>query len=124
MHSYVAALLRFIAIITLSTFPSWKEEDDDGSENGSERSLKPFSVLPASHFALITSVIGTRFGFISVLRQHIHSTSIATMAKVLTHGAVSCHVRGAALEWVSVGAAAFAAIAMIRSIENIQVLIE
>ena len=48
--------------------------------------------------------LGFGFGLISVLWQHINSSSTASMAETLTYGAVSGHVGSAAmaLGWVGV----------------------
>lgn len=121
MGRYVVILLCFVTFITLSTFPGWHEEID---ENGSEREVKPFPSRPVSHFSLMTSVIGVGFGLISVLWQHINSSSTATMVEVLTYGAVSGHVGGAAmaLGWISVGTAALVCVAIYVMIMSIRIL--
>jgi hypothetical protein len=105
MYRYIVVALIFICFVLLSTFPGWHEEVD---ENGSERDVKPFPSGPVLSTCFLAMGAGFGFGLISVLWQHINSSSTATMAETLTYGAVSGHVGGAAmaLGWVSIGLSA------------------
>ncbi|KAJ6059214.1 uncharacterized protein N7446_008797, partial [Penicillium canescens] len=102
---YIVVGLIFICFILLSTFPGWHEEVD---ENGSEREVKPFPSELVLSICFLAMGAGFGFGLISVLWQHINSSSTATMAETLTYGAVSGHVGGAAmaLGWISTGLSA------------------
>ena len=122
MRRYIAIVMCLMCFITLSTMPGWHEEDD---AEGSERQVKPFPARSVSHFSLITSVLGFGFGFVSVLWQHINSSSTATMAEILTYGAVEGHVGSAAmaLGWISVFAVAFVAIGIVIMIISISLLV-
>ncbi|KAJ5981768.1 hypothetical protein N7522_013396 [Penicillium canescens] len=102
---YIVVGLIFICFILLSTFPGWHEEVD---ENGSEREVKPFPSELVLSICFLAMGAGFGFGLISVLWQHINSSSTATMAETLTYGTVSGHVGGAAmaLGWISTGLSA------------------
>ncbi|KAJ5788392.1 hypothetical protein N7457_003382 [Penicillium paradoxum] len=121
---YIAILACFICFIILSTFPGWHEEIDD---DGSEREVKPFPSRPLSHIVMYLSFLGAGFGFISVLWQHINSSSTVSMAETLTYGGVTGHVGALAMSlgWIAVGATGLVGIGlhvMILSIELIRVL--
>lgn len=67
------------------------------------------------------SVITVGFGFISVLWQHINSSSTATMAEILTYGAVKGSVGATAmvLGWVSVCTTSIVCVAILLMIQSI-----
>jgi hypothetical protein len=92
----------FICSLLLSTFPGWHEEADD---DGEEREVKPFPSQAGLWACLLTASVSSGFGLISILWQHVNSSATATMAEILTYGAVSGHVGGAAmaLGWLSIG---------------------
>ncbi|KAF3387323.1 hypothetical protein F1880_001416 [Penicillium rolfsii] len=103
---FIVVILTFICFLLLSTFPGWHNEVD---ETGSEREVKPF---PSQHVVvacLFVSGIGFGFSLISILWQHINSSSTASMAETLTYGTVTGHVGGVAmaLGWAAVGLIAF-----------------
>ncbi|KAJ5471169.1 hypothetical protein N7530_008526 [Penicillium desertorum] len=99
---YIVVALMFICSLLLSTFPGWHEEADD---DGEEREVKPFPSQAGLWACLLTASVSSGFGLISILWQHVNSSATATMAEILTYGAVSGHVGGAAmaLGWLSIG---------------------
>lgn len=117
MGRYVVVALCFLTFITLSTFPGWHTIEDGDSFT----EVRPFPARSVSHFTLTMSVITVGFGFISVLWQHINSSSTGTMAEILTYGAVKGSVGAAAmvLGWVSVGTASVVCVAILLMIQNI-----
>lgn len=122
IHRYVTVALAFISFILLSTFPGWHDEVDD--ETGSMREVKPFPNTEVSHLCLLFTVASFGFGFVSVLWQHINSSATATMTEILTYGAVSGHVGGAAmaLGWISITLIASASIGLFVMILSISLL--
>lgn len=91
--------------------------------------VKSFPSRPVSQAAFAALITAFAFGFISVLWQHINSSSTASMVETLTYGAVSGHVGPAAmaLGWIAVGmvgVAAFGLLIMIMSISLIRKLTE
>lgn len=122
LNRYVVIVACVIAFILLSTFPGWHEERD---ENGSDVEIKPFPSRPVSQCVLIALVLGFSLGIISILWQHINSSSTASMAEILNYGAVSGHVGvgSMALGWIAViiiGIVATAMLVMIMSISLIR----
>ncbi|KAJ5252860.1 hypothetical protein N7489_003270, partial [Penicillium chrysogenum] len=108
---YIVVALMFICLLLLSTFPGWHDEVD---EDGHETEVKPFpseAVLLASLLAVSAS---SGFGFITILWQHVNSSATATMAEILTYGAVSGHVGGVAmaLGWLSIGLVALVCVSL------------
>lgn len=116
----MAVAMCFMAFIALSTFPGWLEMDDD--ESGGM--FKAFPSRSVSHFSLLASILGFGFGFISVLWQHINSSSTATMAEVLTYGAVKGHVGRAsmALGWISVFVLSLVSVGILVMIKSISLI--
>ncbi|KAJ5584353.1 uncharacterized protein N7459_004153 [Penicillium hispanicum] len=99
---FITIALTFACFLLLGTFPGWHEKVSD---TGSEVEVKPFPARPVVGACLFT--IGPAFGFalISVLWQHINSSSTASMVETLTYGAVAGHVGAAAMAfgWIAVG---------------------
>lgn len=105
----------FVTFLIISTFPGWHQETDDVE---SEKEVMPFPSRALTHLSLVTSILGFAFGFISLLWQHINSSSTATMAEVLTYGAIEGHIGTAAmaLGWVSVFVVSMVAIGILVEI--------
>ncbi|KAJ5854957.1 hypothetical protein N7534_007500 [Penicillium rubens] len=99
---YIVVALMFICFLLLSTFPGWHEEVGD---DGDERQVKPFPSEAALLASLLAASASSGFGLITILWQHVNSSATATMAEILTYGAVSGHVGGVAmtLGWLSIG---------------------
>ncbi|KAJ6095280.1 hypothetical protein N7486_006026 [Penicillium sp. IBT 16267x] len=118
---YIAVVLAFGCFILMSTFPGWHEEKN---ESGSEIEVKPFPSRPVSQIALGLISRSFGFSFISVLWQHINSSSTASMAETLTYGAVSGHVGTAAmvLGWFAVGLIGVVAIGLLIMILSISLI--
>ncbi|KAJ5441556.1 hypothetical protein N7491_003962 [Penicillium cf. griseofulvum] len=118
---YVTVALAFISFILLSTFPGWHDEVD---ETGSVREVKPFPSRPVSQVCLFVTTASFGFGFVSVLWQHINSSATATMTEILTYGAVSGHVGGAAMVfgWISITLIATAGIGLLVMILSIELI--
>ncbi|KAJ5983392.1 hypothetical protein N7481_005491 [Penicillium waksmanii] len=97
LNRYVVIVAYVEAFILLSTFPGWYEERD---ENGSDVEVKPFPSRPVSQCVLLALMLGFSLGVISILWQHINSSS---MAETLNYGAVSGHigVGSMALGWAA-----------------------
>ncbi|CAG8118477.1 unnamed protein product [Penicillium salamii] len=119
---YVAIAMCFVTFIIISTFPGWHEETDD---TGSEREVRPFPSRPLMQLSLVSSILGFAFGFISLLWQHINSSSTATMAEILTYGAVEGHIGTAAmaLGWVSVFAVSMTSMGILVEILSMSLII-
>ncbi|KAJ5772425.1 Ca2+ regulator and membrane fusion protein Fig1-domain-containing protein [Penicillium odoratum] len=118
---YISVVLTFACFLLLSTFPGWHQEVDD---SGSEVEVKPFPSRAVSQAALGIISLSFGFAFISVLWQHINSSSTASMAETLTYGAVSGHVgtAGMILGWFAValiGGVSLGLLIMILSISII-----
>ncbi|CAG8002175.1 unnamed protein product [Penicillium salamii] len=112
---YVSIAMCFVTFLIISTFPGWHQETDDVE---SEKEVMPFPSRALTHLSLVTSILGFAFGFISLLWQHINSSSTATMAEVLTYGAIEGHIGTAAmaLGWVSVFVVSMVAIGILVEI--------
>ncbi|KAJ6177910.1 hypothetical protein N7519_008371 [Penicillium mononematosum] len=108
---YIVVALMFICFLLLSTFPGWHEEVD---EDGSELHVKPFPSEAVTLACLLALGASSGFGFISILWQHVNSSATATMAEILTYGAVSGHVGGVAmaLGWLSIGLVALVCVGL------------
>lgn len=67
--------------------------------------MKPFPSEAALLASLLAASASSGFGLITILWQHVNSSATATMAEILTYGAVSGHVGGVAmtLGWLSIG---------------------
>ncbi|KAJ5557220.1 Ca2+ regulator and membrane fusion protein Fig1-domain-containing protein [Penicillium frequentans] len=119
---YIAIILAFACFILLSTFPGWHSETSAG---GSDVEVKPFPSRVVSQVALCLISFSFAFVSISVLWQHINSSSTASMAETLTYGAVSGHVGTAAmvLGWFAVGLIGVATIGLLIMIMSISLLI-
>ncbi|KAH6709020.1 Ca2+ regulator and membrane fusion protein Fig1-domain-containing protein [Leptodontidium sp. MPI-SDFR-AT-0119] len=91
--------LAFVAILLLSTFPSWYESDDDAPEvEGDSRPVpKPFPSRPVMKIALGSLVISALFCFISVLLQHVASAAGSAMVEALSYGTIHGKVGPAAM---------------------------
>ncbi|KZN86496.1 hypothetical protein EN45_050250 [Penicillium chrysogenum] len=85
---YIVVALMFICFLLLSTFPGWHEEVGD---DGDERQVKPFPSEAALLASLLAASASSGFGLITILWQHVNSSATATMAEILTYGAVSGH---------------------------------
>ncbi|KAJ5666092.1 uncharacterized protein N7477_008540 [Penicillium maclennaniae] len=121
IYRFIVVILTFICFILLSTFPGWHKEVD---ETGSEIETKPF---PSDHViaaCLFTTCIGFGFGLISILWQHINSSSTASMAETLTYGAATGHVGGVAmaLGWIAVGVIALVGLGLLEMKLSIDLL--
>lgn len=101
----------FICILSLSTFPGWRDEVDD---NGSVFQSKSFPSQIALSICLLVVSASFGFGLISILWQHINSSATATMTEILNYGAVSGHVGAVAmaLGWLSIGLLAIVCMAL------------
>ncbi|OQE19313.1 hypothetical protein PENFLA_c019G03771 [Penicillium flavigenum] len=108
---YIVVALMFICFLLLSTFPGWHEEVD---ENNSEHQVKPFPSQAVVLACLLAASASAGFGLISILWQHVNSSATATMAGILTYGAVSGHVGGVAmaLGWLSIGLVALVCVGL------------
>lgn len=102
IRSFIAVVLTFICFLLLGTFPGWHQEEDS---TGSEVEVRPFPSRPVMGLSVYTIGLALGFCMISVLWQHINSSSTASMVETLTYGAVSGHVGVAAmaLGWVAAG---------------------
>lgn len=76
------------------TFPKWHEEVD---ENGSDRDVKPFPSRTTARAVLAILAVASCLTFVSILWQHISSSTAAVMGHSLTYGTVKGHVGSAAM---------------------------
>ncbi|KAJ5945999.1 Ca2+ regulator and membrane fusion protein Fig1-domain-containing protein [Penicillium verhagenii] len=118
---YVSVILTFVCFLLLATFPGWHTEIND---EGSDIEVKPFPSRPVSQAALGIISISFGFSFISVLWQHINSSSTASMVETLTYGTVSGHVGTAAmvLGWLAVVLIGFVSLGLLIMIMSISLL--
>ncbi|KAJ5919263.1 hypothetical protein N7466_010206 [Penicillium verhagenii] len=121
LSSYVSVILTFVCFLLLATFPGWHTETND---TGSDIEVKPFPSRPVSQAALGLISISFGFAFISVLWQHINSSSTASMVETLTYGTVSGHIGTAAmvLGWLAVVLIGFVSLGLLIMILSISLL--
>jgi hypothetical protein len=120
-NSFIAIILAFAGVCLLSTFPGWREEEEEDSE-GSTREIRPFPSRPLTYSVLFAASFSGLFGFTSAFWQHLSTAATVSMAKTLTYGVVIGHVGAAAmvLGWLAAAlcvAAALLSLAMILSIK-------
>jgi hypothetical protein len=121
LNRYVVIVACVIAFILMSTFPGWHEESGG---SGSDIEVKPFPSRQVLRGVLIVLVIGFGLGIISILWQHINSSSTASVAEILSYGAVSGHVGAGsmALGWISVAIIGLVGTAILTMILSISML--
>jgi hypothetical protein len=93
--------LSFIALLGLSTFPSWYSEVD--SFTGSEVDVKPFPSRPVAQVCLGLSSMAALFSLVSALWQHTSAASAAAVIEVSAFGTVHTHIGGVAVALVWLG---------------------
>ncbi|KAJ5089411.1 hypothetical protein N7532_008095 [Penicillium argentinense] len=118
---YLTIVVCLVAFVLLSTFPAWHEERD---EDGSVVEVKPFPSRPVTQAIAIALVVGFGLGLVSILWQHINSSSTASMAETLTYGAVSGHVGAGAmaLGWVAIGIIGVVGLGIVAMIMSISLI--
>ncbi|KAI1142191.1 Ca2+ regulator and membrane fusion protein Fig1-domain-containing protein [Hypoxylon sp. FL0543] len=119
---FVAIIFTSISTILLATFPGWHEEED--SETGSDREIKPFPSRPVSNAALALSSLASVLSFVSVFWQHIASACALTLFESLTYGTVQVHVGAAAMicGWFGFGIVCITSLGLVIMILSIRVL--
>ena len=110
-----------IAILLLTTFPGWHEEEDS---DGTEVEVKRFPSKPISYVVLVVLTIVSLLTFVSVLWQHITSSAAATMGQSLSYGTVEGHVGTVAmvLGWGAVLCNLIAALGILIMVVSINLL--
>jgi Ca2+ regulator and membrane fusion protein Fig1 len=113
--------LVFIAILLLTTFPSWHNAMDEAS---SEREIKPFPSRPVSYLILALLTLASLLVFVSVFWLHIASSAAVTMGQSLSYGTVKGKVGTLAvvLGWGAVLLEILAAVGMAITILSIKAL--
>ncbi|UNI22504.1 hypothetical protein JDV02_008390 [Purpureocillium takamizusanense] len=117
----ITILLCAAAIVALSTFPGWHEEEDTG---GSLREVKPFPSRAMSTFALLCSSLATAVAYVAALWQHTSCAATGMLFEALRYGAVEAHtgMAAVALGWMSVLLCAICGIGMIVMILSIRIV--
>ncbi|KAL5611995.1 hypothetical protein BROUX41_000442 [Berkeleyomyces rouxiae] len=91
----IAVIFAFVCFLLLLTFPGWQE--DNTSENGSEREYKSFPSRAVSQIALTIIFISSVFILVSVLWQHTASVAAAVMTQSMANGSVKSGVGTSAM---------------------------
>jgi len=120
---YTSIPLLLFIILILASFPGWHDEED---EDGIERAVKPFPSKILRNIALGLALIASLLTFMSVLWQHIASSTASVMSGSLSYGAVDGHIGTTAivLGWAGVFLSIFIFIALLLMILNIRFLSE
>jgi hypothetical protein len=111
-----------IAFLLLYTLPSWHEEND--SDIGSEREVKPFPIRQVTQIILASLTVSSIVALLASFWQHMAGAAASTMAEVFTYGAASGDVGAGALVlgWLSFSLLTIACAGTLVMVMSIRVL--